>query len=416
MVETLLPPNRGPFEEAASLTIAAAYEIPVDLPLIMQPHNVPEPLLPWVAWGLSVDLWRDEWPTEKKRSVTARSLMWHKIKGTRAAITEAIEIMGGEARRYVVPPAAPFSGEKLTEDEREEYLAGFAQLRVYPFVERSQETHPSAHREFMGAMFLGPISPIETRYTRTAKLWDKGEETDLTVRNVKPEKAADGTAIEYDEVILPAQPAAGIFFGEFMSPDGFFVDDGSSVRQRLVRIPRQVDYEYRLGRETYTTTLPDADLIDVRPRDIAEQHPRQAGALFFDGGPWDVIGECFQPENTAWQYLYEQWHIHDPARALAVQKMDGGAFFGHSRFGMPPYNAEVQVRINRTTYPRTYGEYVDGYFVDAVQTEIEDVRDGIVAAKSLRDKILVDTKTRALPKVGDRIKVGETKIGQYHEV
>ena len=40
--------------------------------------------------------------------------------------------------------------------------------------------------------------------------------------------------------------------------------------ERLIRIPRAADYDFRLARETYTTVKPGVDLLDVRPRKVAE--------------------------------------------------------------------------------------------------------------------------------------------------
>lgn len=132
--ETLLPPNRGAFEEAADLTGARIAELPVDLRKLVQPYEVPETHLPWLAWGLSVDLWDKDWPQEKKRAQMARSLPFHSIKGTQTAITEALAAMNATALRYIVPPAKTFLSREFTEEERERYLARFAQLRVYPYV------------------------------------------------------------------------------------------------------------------------------------------------------------------------------------------------------------------------------------------------------------------------------------------
>ncbi len=413
---TLLPPNHTPFEEALSLSVADALDIPVDLPLLVRPYEIPAPLLPWLAWGVSVDLWKDDWPEEKKRAAVARSIPWHKIKGTRAAMTEAIEFMGGEALRYIVPPNTPFASAPLTNEEYEDYLARFAQLRLYPYVERSQEAALCVYYEGPEWGFLGPINPVKARYTRTATLLDKGVETTLTVKTVTPEEAADGTAVEYDEVVIAPKPTAAFHCDADFPDAGQFLVDDFGVGQRIVRIPTEVNYSYRLGREQYTTFWPDGDLIDIYPRNIAEAHEMQNCGLYPDGGAEGdgVFDQIFMPPTISWRYLYDQWHIHDPERAPDARH--GTMFCDYSRYGMPAYHAEVQTRIVKSRPVFAYGEFMDGFFIDSDQEEISDIADGIVAAKSLRDKIGIDTKTYSIPRVGDRQRVGTLKIGQHIEV
>ena len=141
--EVLLPTNRTAFEEAADLTGARIDEIPVDLPKLVRPYEIPAPHLPWLAWGLSVDLWDATWPEDKRRVLTARALPMHARKGTAASIAEHIRIMGAEPRGFIVPPAKTSMVPAYTAEERAAFLARFAQLRVYPHVARG--TYRFAH-------------------------------------------------------------------------------------------------------------------------------------------------------------------------------------------------------------------------------------------------------------------------------
>ena len=52
--ETLLPQNRTAFEEAADLTGARIADLPLDIPTLIRPFEMPSAFLPWAAWGLSV--------------------------------------------------------------------------------------------------------------------------------------------------------------------------------------------------------------------------------------------------------------------------------------------------------------------------------------------------------------------------
>lgn len=415
--ETLLPQNRTAFEEAADLTGARIAELPLDVPKLVRPFEMPTPFLPWAAWGLSVDFWEKEWPEDKRRLMLARSLRMHARKGTATAIAEAIEIMGGELRRFIVPPAKTHLSPAFTQAERDAYLAIFPQLRVYPFVARGQ-TGPFGSflsiGRYLDASSLGPIRQISTsasQYTRTAKLWDRGAETTLTIREVNLERTGVRAATAFDEVILGPKATKAIHLNAAPRARGFLVDD-QGVAKRIVRIPRDASYEFRLGSETYTTVLPRAQLIDVRPQFIAEVHPGQKGAVYAGGG--SRIGGGFLPPTISWRHLFERWHIHDPDRIPIERRRS--MHIGYTRLGMPAYTAEANVRLLGKRPWRVTSKFVQGYVVSTSKKPIADARQAVRITKSLRDKVLLNTKTFRTIRSGDRQKVGQTAVGEYIEV
>lgn len=415
--ETLLPQNRTAFEEAADLTGARIADLPLDVPKLVRPYDAPAPFLPWVAWGLSVDFWEKEWPEDKHRLMLARSLRMHARKGTATAIAEAIEIMGGELRRFIVPPSKTHLSPAFTQAERDAYLAMFPQLRVYPFVARGIAglvTRFLSAPSGVATSFAGPVRTIAieaSRYTRTAKLWDKGAETTLTIREVKTEAVGTVAATSYDEVILGPKATKAIHLGAPPRARGFLIDD-QGVARRMVRIPRDASYEFRLGRETYTTVLPRAELIDVRPQFVAEAHPGQKGAVYAGGG--SRIAGGFLPPTVSWQHLFERWHIHDPERIPIERRRS--MHLGNTRLGMPPYYAEASVRLTGKRPWRITSKFVQGYLVTTDKKPIADARHAVRITKSLRDKVLLNTKTYRAVRPGDRRKVGDTAVGAYIEV
>ena len=44
---------------------------------------------------------------------------------------------------------------------------------------------------------------------------------------------------------------------------------------------------------------------------------------------------------------------------------------------------------------------------------IADVREAVRVSKSLRDRILLDTRTWRFPRAGDRLKVGTVTLGRF---
>jgi hypothetical protein len=414
--QTLLPPNHTAFEEAFDLTGARIDELAVDIPKLVRPWEIPATHLAWLAWGLSVDLWEPEWTQEKHRTLAARALPMHARKGTQASIAEHIRIMGADPRRFIVPPAKTFLMEVLTKEERQFFLARFPQLRIYPFVTRG--TYRFAHftsaafgrsKAFLDASNIKDVG-VWSRFIRTAKLWDRGEEKTLTIRAVTPDGVGRFHAAAFDEVILGAKPTRALHLDAPPKARAFLVDD-FGVAQRMIRIPRDASYSYRAGRETYMTTYPDADLVDVRPQHIAEQHDGQPTALY--AAKCQFIQGKHLPPTISWRFIYERWHVHDPDRVPDVRIRS--THLGYTRLGMPPYHAEVRMRIKGRLAPRTAGPFVNGYLMTGNRKPIADVREAVRVSKSLRDKILLDTKTWRFPRAGDRLKVGMVTLGRFIE-
>jgi len=85
MTTSLLPPNATGLERALEAGVrAGSVTTPVDL--IDVPETCPSELLPWLAWGLSVDSWDGDWSDADKREAVASSLAFHRIKGTRLSV------------------------------------------------------------------------------------------------------------------------------------------------------------------------------------------------------------------------------------------------------------------------------------------------------------------------------------------
>ncbi len=225
-----------------------------------------------------------------------------------------------------------------------------------------------------------------------------------------PEGAGQLHATEFDEVVLAPKPTAALHCDAPPKARAFLIDD-FGVAQRLIRIPRNASYSYRLGRETYTTAWPSADLVDVRPQSVAVRHLGQPNALY--ATPRQFIQGKHLPPTISWRFIYERWHIHDPERVPDVRIRS--THVGFTRLGMPPFHAEVRTRISGKQPPRTAGLFVNGYLMTGDRRPIGRVREAVRVSKSLRDRILLDTKTWRLPRAGDRLRTGTVTLGRFIE-
>ncbi len=89
MLNSLLPPNATKLERA--LEHGARPEslvTPVDV--IDDPLTCPAELLPWLAYGLSVDTWDADWSEAAKRDAVASSIEMHRRKGTRLSVESVL--------------------------------------------------------------------------------------------------------------------------------------------------------------------------------------------------------------------------------------------------------------------------------------------------------------------------------------
>lgn len=92
---SLLPPNATTLERAAEAVTARSFDIDTVVGLLWNPATCPENLLPWLAWTMSVDTWRNSWPLAVKRARVANSLIVQRRKGTARSIADVVDSFGG---------------------------------------------------------------------------------------------------------------------------------------------------------------------------------------------------------------------------------------------------------------------------------------------------------------------------------
>lgn len=112
----LLPPSSTPLERALDLlTAMRADAIDVPLQALWRAETCPADLLPWLAWGLSIDEWDAAWPEAVRRARIAAAILVQRRKGTRQSVREAIASFGGAMALKewweLTPPATPHTFE-----------------------------------------------------------------------------------------------------------------------------------------------------------------------------------------------------------------------------------------------------------------------------------------------------------------
>jgi len=114
-MNSVLPPHATPLERAAEQVMARLAHIPVPLSELWNPDTCPAPLLPWLAWAVSVDHWEANWPEAIKRQLIRSALSVAQHKGTAASMRQVIASFGGAMHLVewwqTDPPGAPHTFE-----------------------------------------------------------------------------------------------------------------------------------------------------------------------------------------------------------------------------------------------------------------------------------------------------------------
>ena len=94
----ILPANASALERALEGVQARLTGLDLRLADLWNPHACPPEFLPFLAASLSIDHWDSDWPEADKRGAIAAAMKVHAHKGTRGALTDALDGLGVEAR------------------------------------------------------------------------------------------------------------------------------------------------------------------------------------------------------------------------------------------------------------------------------------------------------------------------------
>ncbi len=397
----LLPDNATALERAVSLTGAARRPLPHELvSAAKNPATCPAELLPLLAYELSVDIWDDAWTVEKKRSIVMQAIRFHRMKGTLSGIKEYVRHSGGEILSLVRPPAKSFYSPHQSREEREEWLASLAELRLFDTAEPTAipgrnfhgTTAAGGYRSFFadalgrGQIFCPPSTANE-RFGARAEFHDQGIETPVPRLNL------DGSGTR---IFLHGHAPWSVFAG-LPAGDRFFLK--SQAARRIVSISLEVSETNReLARFPVNASL---DPVNAVPEMVMKK-----GVLLhsvFSGLP---VSRRYYARTTANLRVFRSVRLFDPDRVPAGRK--ALSYWGAARLGLPPYWAELKTSIPGRRSRFAADLFISGFFVQSPRKKLEAVRAAVGAAKSARDKILLHTKTYRPLRAGTTLLVGSS--------
>ncbi|MBP0633293.1 phage tail protein I [Cupriavidus sp. AcVe19-1a] len=111
----LLPPNATRLERNLAEVMGRLGDVPAPLRTLMNPDTCPAALLPWLAWHLGVDAWKDYWPEQVKRARVKAAIQIACKRGTAGAVRSVVAAFGANIviREWweMNPPGAPHTFE-----------------------------------------------------------------------------------------------------------------------------------------------------------------------------------------------------------------------------------------------------------------------------------------------------------------
>lgn len=91
MSTDLLPPGSTALERSLAEASARLSDVPVPIRSLWNPATCPAGLLPFLAWGVSIDLWDSQWSEAEKRGAIACAIEDQRRKGTPASLRSVID-------------------------------------------------------------------------------------------------------------------------------------------------------------------------------------------------------------------------------------------------------------------------------------------------------------------------------------
>lgn len=428
---SILPPNRSPLEAALEAVSAARTPLPADLvAAVWSPDTCPADLLPYLAWGLSVDLWDERWSETTKREVCRKALTLHRLKTTPAGIKAHVELTGAKVLKVLRPPLRGHRRGAMTDEQRKAWLDDLPQVRVYPFFKRGIAsrryffTGPGVRNQWRGvlqpqesigivdgddnilsgergAASLDSGAPPTKRnfnrttrgfamYSRRATFYDRGVEVEVTL---------GATDIAADHVYLRRKAPRRLFYGHGFRA-GYL--RSSVAATNVITITLDPDGPLR-------TVTPGMEPVNVRPQRIAQGRTAPAARAFFGrfGG--------FLRTSHAPLMVYDRIALLDPTRMGARRKVR--TFHGHGRYGIDPFTAELKVRINMTRTRRRSGRWHgSGFRVAPDFAPLSKAIEAVRVSKAFRDTVHINTATTGQVKFSGGLHFGEFVFGQIREV
>jgi len=404
MVKTknLLPANlQGDKNiEAICSAIDKVFTLENDLSklLVYLIDQVEESALPFLAWQFHIEGYEKAQTIQEKRNLIKSAIELHRYKGTLFGIKTACTLAGSKLIRARTPDIRTYLSLSLTDEDRVKFYDLFPELRLTKFSFPGEKYQPY-RKDFLSAK-LHPYDQLAiNRYGHRAYLVKNKVFTPL-VSYIRKYAQKEKTAEAEVEIRKPYK-AEGTFIKAFVSR--FLANQNAKKRLYAISVPTvYTDCEPT----TYTETLtPSAEPISSKYETLQEKgkaNHKIAFATYIKGHTTDLDAE---------KRIWKRFRLFDPE--VIPQRRNAYTFLDEKPIRIPPYNAELLIDVKDKLYPKFFGKFL----IATPKKALYETRKLINDYKSVRDKILLDTKTKRLPVADGTITAGrEIQIGEVINV
>jgi phage tail-like protein len=386
----LLPYNATPFEVALDRCEERVLDIPVPLRDLWRPETCPAHLLPFLAWGLSVDLWEDDWREGRKRRICAEALRLHRLKGTLDGVKRLLSYIDTRVVEAVLPPQRIFA--KPADPERQaRFRSRFAQLRVYPFRSREQADFNAA---YAGRCLVGSAATVVStawkRYGKRAAIWDNGQETPVRWSTLAPIFSPQ-VAVPVERIVVPARAGStDALTGRIAAGGQRSFATSRPPRSRLLSIGREASWD-ALRRPSIAPGSHGLNVINVAPERVLERGIGKARSFFVGS-----TVSTFVTPNEAALRIYDRYYLLDENRISRAEGTSLGPFVG-DRISIAPFSAWFRVeRFFRMTGRTFHVGHGVGGAARPQAARLASVARALQASAVYRDTLKFTTRTRAI--------------------
>lgn len=398
----VLPSNATPYERLLASQVDRLLALDADsIRRLWNPWTCDIGLLPYLAWALSVDIWEPSWDDDKKRAIVAAAFPDHKIKGTEALIRRYVGYVGASVVQILTAPQGLYL-DGVTQADIQAYLEMMPEIRIYLGSNTGQaDDGLYLDQDFFddekNAFLVADRSSV--LYGRMSTLHEGNAETALQTFSETVAWTAK-TAVTSEQVAIPGDAGHALMLDVDFFDDGFL--DGAA---KLVQyVTYTLDTDYLAATTSFSKQYVVPGLRPQTPRWDREAKTGNAGqGLMLDADFLD--DEIFLVPDNALYLIFDSLRLFDPSINPPNGLADG--FLDDARLDMQPFRAEILINADRTASQAELYldiDYFDeGYLVQDDLTLPNKAMEAIVAAKALRDTILVAFDTTRPITFGDQI-------------
>ncbi len=394
----LRPMGSGVPERALAALGLLVHELDDPIARMWDPWGSPVEALPFLAWALRAPLWDESWSETRMRAVLAESPDLNAVKGTVYAVARYVEIMGGRAVDFMLPPSGIYLSAGPDEDEKRRWRERFAEIRIYDrpgadtiawgFLDEAFAGDPAGEPD---GIFLAAHAP---RPKRRAELHDADAVVQLEL--VETRTHHDGGATRIVEKL----------FGSGIDNGGFFADEAAAGDYLLPASP--VLFMALVNGAASTRPGIDAPLISPQPERVTV-----AGTVddFLLGDA--VVGASFLQPSVADRMIYESFRVYDAGRSGGARE-GGFCLDDQDLFGLDANHmlVDVDARFPLDAQAAFIGAFEGDFFLPDDGAHRRRLFGAAAAANPTSDRTLVSTALHRSARFSDGLPFGSFVFGE----